>query len=342
MKNKLTWILICFSIPIAYIAWQIFGGTVQAPVNNFFYIKSNDSYRNVVFNLKQNGVLKTSYFFEILAKRANYPQKIKAGRYEIKNNMSVYALLKMLKQGNQAPVKLVINKLRIKEDLGQKIIKNFDIDSTTVTTFLNSNDSLAKYGVDTNTLISMLIPNTYTYNWNTSMPKIFAKLKAEQQLFWNVDRKEKAAKKNLTTLQVYTLASIVEEETNKAEDKPLIASVYSNRLQRGEKLQADPTVKYAMKDFGLKRILYTHLKFASPYNTYYTTGLPPGPICTPSALTIDAVLNAPTTNYMFFVAKPDFKGYSNFAETYEQHQIYAKQYQQALNEYLKNKDTINR
>jgi UPF0755 protein len=136
---------------------------------------------------------------------------------------------------------------------------------------------------------------------------------------------------------VYCMASIVEEETNKEADKGLIASVYLNRIHTGMKLQADPTVKFALKDFGLKRILFRHLGFDSPFNTYVYAGLPPGPICTPSSKTIDAVLNAPETNYFYFVAKPEFNGYSNFASTYAQHQVFAKAYQDALDSLIKAK-----
>jgi UPF0755 protein len=140
---------------------------------------------------------------------------------------------------------------------------------------------------------------------------------------------------NLTPVQVYSMASIVEEETNKEEDKGLIASVYMNRMNSGMKLQADPTVKFAMKDFGLKRILLKHLTYDSPFNTYQNAGLPPGPICTPSVKTIDAVLNAPQTTYIYFVAKPDFNGYSNFASTYAEHMVFAKAYQNALDSLIK-------
>jgi UPF0755 protein len=162
------------------------------------------------------------------------------------------------------------------------------------------------------------------------MKNIFKKLYAEHQKFWNDERKAKAQRLNLTPEQVYTLASIVEEETNKNEDKGKIASVYINRLRKGMKLAADPTVKFAMRNFELKRIYHKHLAFSSPYNTYLNAGLPPGPICTPSIKTIDAVLNSPRTDYLFFVARSDFSGYSDFASTYQQHQVFAKAYQQAL------------
>ena len=148
----------------------------------------------------------------------------------------------------------------------------------------------------------------------------------------------KAKALNLTPEQVYTMASIVEEETNAAEDKGKIASVYMNRMETGMKLQADPTVKFAMKDFDLKRIMQKHLTYPSPFNTYQNPGLPPGPICTPSIKTIDAVLNAPQTNYIYFVAKPDFNGYSNFASSYDEHMVFAKAYQQALDSLIRAKN----
>ena len=187
-----------------------------------------------------------------------------------------------------------------------------------------------KYGLDTNTVMTAIIPNTYNFLWNTSGRGIFKKLYDEQEIFWSEERRKKAAGLNLTPAQAYILASIVEEETNKEPDKGKIASVYLNRLETGMRLAADPTVKFAMRDFGLKRIYFKHLEFRSPYNTYQNSGLPPGPICTPSSKTIDAVLNAPSTSYLFFVAKPDLNGYSNFASNYTEHKKYAKEYQQAL------------
>ena len=236
----------------------------------------------------------------------------------------------MLRSGNQSPVNLVITKLRTKEDLAKKLGNNFECDSISVLQFLNNNDSLSKYDLDSNTAMTAVIPNTYILKWNNTPSTIFKKLFTEKEKFWNNKRKQQAAALQLSEKEVYTLASIVEEETNEEDDKGKIASVYINRMRTGMKLAADPTVKFAMKDFGLKRIYFKHLSYPSPFNTYQHTGLPPGPICTPSIKTIDAVLNAPSTDYLFFVAKPDFSGYSNFASTYEEHQKYARAYQQAL------------
>lgn len=342
MKKVILFIIVVLLLIGGYAAWQVFGPTVNAPVDKYFYIKTGSSYADVTSSLADQKIITSPFFFDKLAKQADYDKKVKAGRYELKDGMSLYDLIRMLKSGRQSPVRLVINKLRTKEDLAKKIGGLFECTEADALTYLYSNDSLRKYGLDTNTAMTAVIPNTYLLNWNNNFSKLFERLKTEEEKFWNDDRKTKAAAKNLTPLQAYTLASIVEEETNKLKDKGLIASVYLNRINTGMKLAADPTVKYAMRDFGLKRILYGHLKFPSPFNTYLNAGLPPGPICTPSTETLDAVLDAPSTNYIFFVAKPGLDGYSNFAVTYEEHLKFAKEYQEWLTDFLKKKQEQNK
>jgi UPF0755 protein len=337
MKKIIGILLVVGIIVGGYVAMNIFGANVKAPDDKYFFIKTGETYEEIIASLKEKKIVKDGFFFNTLLKQSKYKANIKPGRYEIKNNSSIYALIKMLKAGNQSPVRLVINKLRLKEDLAAKIGKTFEIDSIDAINFLSNTDTIAAYQLNDNTLMSAIIPNTYELNWNSSMKKIFSKLKSEEEKFWNSDRLHKAKEKNLTKLQAYIIASVVEEETNKADDKPLVASVYTNRFIMGEKLQADPTIKFAKKDFLMTRILYSDLKFESPYNTYLHAGLPPGPICTPSTKSIDAVLNAPKTDYMFFVAKPDFKGYSNFAVTYAQHQVFAKAYQHALDSLIRSR-----
>ena len=337
MKKVVAVLLIVVSIAALYTGWQIFGPTLAAPEGKYFYIPTGAPFQKVISDLQQQEIISGTFFFDKIARQVKYYKNVKPGRYEIKDGMSVYNLLKMLKSGRQSPVRLVINKLRTKEDLAKKIGQQFEADSLETIRFLGSNDSLKSYGVDSHTVMTLVIPNTYLINWNSNFRKIFNRLKDEQVKFWNKERTKKAAAMNLTPQQVYTMASIVEEETNKLKDKGLIASVYMNRINKGMKLEADPTVKYAMRDFGLKRILYGHLAYPSPYNTYQNKGLPPGPISTPSAETIDAVLDAPSTDYIFFVAKPDFNGYSNFAATYAEHLVYAKEYQKALDELIRKK-----
>lgn len=330
MKRALLFIFLILLAGAAYIGWQVFGPTVKSPEGGFLFIHTGSTYADVKKQLKDQNIIYPGFFFDQLSKKAKYPSNIKAGRYAIKEGMSLYDLVRKLKSGQQEPVRLVINKLRTKEDLAGKIGRQFEADSTQIIALLLNNDSLQKYNLDTNTIMTSVIPNTYMFWWNSSARNIIDRLHSQHDLFWEGKRTEKAKTKGFTPEQIYTIASIVEEETNKQEDKGPIASVYINRIHKGMKLEADPTVKYALRAFGLKRILYAHLQYASPYNTYRNTGLPPGPICTPSAATIDAVLDAPDTDYIFFVAKPSFDGYSNFASNYEEHLKFAKAYQKAL------------
>ena len=331
MKKTVRIIVFILLLIGAFAAWRLLGSNTNFTENKkSFYIKTGSSFNEVMENLTKEDILKNPGTFKLVAKQLGYDEKVKAGKYVIEKGESIYTIIKKLRSGRQTPVRLVINKLRTKEDLAKKIASNFECDSSTFLNLLNDADSLMKYGLDTNTVMTAIIPNTYNFLWNTSGRGIFKKLYDEQEIFWSEERRKKAAGLNLTPAQAYILASIVEEETNKEPDKGKIASVYLNRLETGMRLAADPTVKFAMRDFGLKRIYFKHLEFRSPYNTYQNSGLPPGPICTPSSKTIDAVLNAPSTSYLFFVAKPDLNGYSNFASNYTEHKKYAKEYQQAL------------
>lgn len=330
-KNKIILYIVVFVLGfLAFAAYYILGPVVSAPDKNYFYIHTGSNYADVEAGLKEQGVLKKTGIFNIIARQLNYTQAVKPGRYEIKKGINLISLVRMLKAGRQVPVKLVINKWRTIDDMRAKISENFEVPGQAVDDFLYSNDSLSKWNMDTTTLLANVIPATYEIYWNSSLPHIIEKLKDKHDSFWNEERKAKARAKNLTPLQVHIIASIVDEETNMAADKGNVASVYINRLRSGMKLQADPTVKFALRDFTLRRILYGHLKYPSPYNTYYTTGLPPGPICTALPSTLDAVLDAPETKYIFFAAKPDFKGAHVFAETYAEHKLNATAYQKAL------------
>jgi len=315
-------------------AYIVFGPATKFSNSlRYLYVRDNSSpQEQIMHELDTGNIIRSTGIFNMLAKRLNAWDRITPGRFEIKKGESIFSIIRDLRNNHQSPVRLVINKLRIREDLARLIGKNFSTDSVNTLYFLSSNDSLSSLGVDTNTLMTLIIPDTYFLNWNSSPEKILSRLKDEQQKFWNKnDREQKAASLNLTQTQVYTLASIVEEETNKNDEKGNVASVYMNRLNKGMPLAADPTIKFALKDFALKRIYYGQLAMPSPYNTYRNKGLPPGPICTPSALTLDAVLNAPRTDYLFFVARSDFSGYHQFTSNFAEHDKYAKLYQQALN-----------
>lgn len=323
----------------AYAAWRIFGSDTNfEEEKKALYIRTGSDFARVQNQLQKGGFIKHTGIFNKLAPVLNYNDAaVKPGKYVIEKGSSIYSIIKLLKSGEQTPVTLVINKLRTREDLVKKIADNFECESAIISRFLNSNDSLARFGADTNTVMSLIMPGSYPILWNASFQTIFTTLHGEYKKFWTTERLQKAAALGFTPQQVYTIASITEEETNKEADKGKIASVYINRLNKGMALGADPTIKFALKDFSLRRIYEKHLFVKSPYNTYQNKGLPPGPICTATENTIDAVLNAPATNYIFFVAKPEFDGYSNFAATYEEHLRYAKAYQQALDTLMRKK-----
>lgn len=279
-------------------------------------------------------------WFKLASKAVGFTN-VKPGRYKVPAGTSIVNLVRRLKNGSQTPVEFIVTKLRTKEGLAGRMGKSFEYDSLQAIRFLTNSDSLRVYGLDSNTVMAAVLPMNYEVKWNTRPRVLFDKFYAAYKNFWNDTRLKKAEAQGLTPLQVVTLASIVEEETNVPADKPKIARVYMNRLIKGMPLQADPTVKFALKDFGLKRILFQHLSVASPYNTYKNKGLPPGPICTPQLATVEAVLDAPQADYIYFVANSNFDGTSVFTSSYQEHMKNAKMYQQALDAQIRKRDSLN-
>ena len=323
-------------------AWLLFGSATSFTGKSaYVFIRNGQSAEaQVKAQFDTGNIIKFPWLFNLAASQTGIWEKLKPGRFEIKKDETILDMARMFRNNAQSPVKLVITKLRTKENLARLISKNFDIDSAAVMQSLTNNDSLKQFAADTNTVMSLLIPDTYQLKWNLSLNDIMNRLKTESDKYWQQNNRiEKAKQHGLTPLQAYTIASIVEEETNKESDKGKIASVYINRLDKGMPLAADPTIKYALRDFSLKRILFGHLSVASSYNTYRNKGLPPGPICTPSKNTLDAVLDAPKTDYLFFVATSDFSGYSHFSSTFAEHDRYARDYQKALNDMGSKKNT---
>ena len=335
MKKLILLLAFALLLAAATAAYLILGPGTGFETDRYeLYIHTGMNYEEVDSMLIKDQVLAHPAVFSRLAKMISYPTAIKAGKFEIHKGMSLFIILKMLRNGRQVPVNLVITKLRTREDLAAMIGRKLECDSTAFMRFLNNTDTLDSYGLDTNTVMTLVFPNTYTYYWNTTPSRIFKKMDAAAEVFWTPVRLQQAQAHHLNRITAYILASIVEEETTRKEDKPKIASVYLNRLSTGMRLAADPTVKFALRRFDLKRVYEKYLLIESPYNTYMNTGLPPGPICTPSEESLEAVLNAPETKYFYFVAKPDFSGYSNFAETFAEHMKNAKAYQKALDEQM--------
>lgn len=333
MKKILGFTLLVVIIAIAIGAWLFIGPTTGfKEAKQTLYIKTKAANKRAILDsLLNNNIIKSEDAFNLLANRMHYWENIKPGKYDIKKGSSLLSIIRILRNGQQTPVNLVITKLRTKEDLARLAGNKFEFDSTDMIRYINE-VMPTKQNADTSAALAFVLPDTYTFLWNATPDKVYNRLADEANKFWTADRKQKAAAKGLTPIQVATLASIVDEETNAVVEKGNIASVYLNRLRIGMPLQADPTVKFALRDFGLRRIYEKHTQTVSPYNTYRNPGLPPGPICTPSKKTIDAVLNAPTTNYIYFVASPQFNGTHEFSATYTEHLQKAKAYQQALDQ----------
>ena len=215
--------------------------------------------------------------------------------------------------------------------MAQLISHKLEFDSVDFMKALNNDTLLASFCLIKENALTLFIPNTYEVYWNMSAEKFIERMLKEHKSFWNEKRLKQAEAIGLTPTEVATLASIVEEETAVNAEKPMVAGLYINRLKRGMLLQADPTVKFSLQDFGLRRILYKHLEVNSPYNTYKYAGLPPGPIRIPSIQGLESVLNHAHHNYLYMCAKEDFSGTHNFAITSAQHAANARKYQQALN-----------
>lgn len=297
----------------------------------YLFVPTGSAYDDVLELLYTNKLIKNKSTFEWAAERMNYKKHIRPGKYKLKNRMTNHKLILMLRSGEQEPVKLTFNDIRTLEKLAGIVSRKIEAEDSAIINLLHNKEYINQIGFNEYTIIGLFIPNTYEFYWNTSPDQFISRMLDEYNSFWTKARKSKAEQMNLTQNEVVTLASIVDEESSKEEEDPIIAGVYINRLKKGIKLQADPTVRYAHGDFSMRRILTKHLSIESPYNTYKYYGLPPGPIRIPSITSIDAVLNYKKHDYLYFCAKDDFSGYHYFAKTLAQHNKYARLYQRALN-----------
>ena len=296
----------------------------------YLYIPTGSNLDDVVAIIKAQQILNNTESFKWVASKMNF-KNIKPGKYKITKGLSNIELVRLLRSGKQEPIKLTFQNIRLKTDFAGYIGKNFEIDSLAFLNMLDSIDLVRQYGFDEETIFCMFIPNTYEMYWNTSKEKFFERMQKEYVKFWHTERLAQAKAIGLSPVQVSILASIVDQEALLNREMVRIAGVYMNRLNRGIKLEADPTVIFANGDFTVKRVLYKLLQKDSPYNTYKYSGLPPGPICMPSVAAIDAVLHFEKHNYIYFCAKEDFSGLHNFASHVTEHEMNARKFQQALN-----------
>lgn len=321
-------VIVCLKI---WLLSSFFFSNVQNNESQIFYVYDNYTLDSVTTHLKKENIISNENSFRLVSGFLGYKDKtIKSGRFKIKPRASNFNLVRMFKSGLQTPAKITLNNIRTLDELAAKLGSYLKADSTTFMTLFQNQDLLTKFGLKRETVMTIFIPDTYEMYWDLDPQNVIERFYAINKKFWNKERLAKADSLMLTPQEVYTLASIVEKETNKVDERPAIAGVYLNRYHSGMPLQADPTVVFANNDFTIKRVTGKHTSLDSPYNTYMYPGLPPGPICMPEKSSIDAVLNATAHDFMFFCARPDLSGYHSFAVTFNAHVQNAKAYREFL------------
>ncbi len=338
MKKTLIIILLAISLGAAFWGYQKYRDYLSPNVpgsleKNIVLIPTGSSFEEVRDILFQGGFIKDTASFRRVAQKLRYLRTpMRAGRFEIQPGWTNLELVRHLRNGKQAPVNLVITEnARLPEDVAEKAARFIEPTAEELKRAFQNDSLIRELGFTPETFMSLFIPNTYEFFWNTPPEKFLRRMKKEHDRFWKMnDRLGKARKLGLTPEEVYTLASIVERETNRNEEKQRIAGVYLNRLKKGIKLQADPTAVFARRDFNTSRVTHYHTKYDSPYNTYLYEGLPPGPISIASIASIDAVLNPEKHEYIFFCARGDGSGLHNFAKTLKGHNRNIKKYKQNL------------
>lgn len=314
----------------ALVSWMTFTPICKNAEATYIYIDSDDDIDSIYTKINAHARPMQMAGFKMLTCITGYGEIVKTGKFEMGNGLSTLDVLRNLRNKHQVPVRLVVPSVRTLERLVAKLDNWIEPDSAALITYLRNDSICQTYGYTRETMSCLFIPNTYEVFWDITPEQLVKRMKKESDRFWTKERKEKAKTQGLTPNEAITLASIVDQETANNGEKPAIAGMYLNRLRKGMLLQADPTVKFALQQFALRRILHEHLMVDSPYNTYRYKGLPPGPIAIPAISSIEAVLNAEQNDYLYMCAKEDFSGTHNFAATYGEHLRNARKYTQAL------------
>ena len=296
------------------------------------FIPTGSDFNQVKAILAEAQCIVNEKSFNWVAQKKELPANIHPGHYVLKDGMNNNQLVNMLRGGLQTPVTVKFNNIRDVDQLAGRIATQIEADSASIANVLHNHEYINQLGFNKYTIPALFLPDTYEFYWNTDAEGFVVRMFQEYNKFWTEERKQQAQAKGLTPIQVSTLASIVNKETNMTDEMPRVAGVYLNRLNSHWLLQADPTLIFAWDDYSIRRVLDRHKEIESPYNTYKYVGLPPGPICIPSIAAVKAVLNAEDNHYYYFCAKEDFSGYHNFAKTLSEHNRNAARYQQALNQ----------
>lgn len=322
---------VCVALLLGAACWGLLGNFSSSTTHTYIYIDQDDNVDSVFQKARPYGRPLQFWTARASATLLHYARNVRPGRYEVAPGKSTLQLVRDLRNGRQAPVRLTIPNVRTMNDLAARLGRQLEADSAEWAASFADSAFCSQFGCDTATLACLFLPNTYEVFWNVTPAQLTRRMKRESKAFWTQERLQAAEAAGLTPFEVITLASIVDQETANNEEKPLIAGMYLNRLREGMKLQADPTVKFALHRFDLRRILHEHLTVDSPYNTYHYEGLPPGPIAIPALSSIDAVLHYAHHDYLYMCAKEDFSGTHRFAATYEEHMRNARRYAEALN-----------
>lgn len=311
---------------------KIFSSNTAGTHPKVLYIRPGVSYADILDTLAKYNVVKDMEAFRWVSDQMAWEGPVPPGRYVIPPGLNNREMVNLFRGGMQTPVLVPIVKERTLDDLATHLSQRLLFNKSAFMQAVSRASLLDSLGVTHETVIGLFLTDSYSLYWTTSPTALLWRMHEEYHKWWTPERVQQAKNHGLTPMEAITLASIVEEETAQPDEKATVAGLYLNRLERGMRLQADPTVKYAVGDFSIKRVLYVHLEKDSPYNTYKYAGLPPGPICIPFKSTIEAVLQAEDHNYIYMCARPDFSGYHNFARTARQHARNRNAYIRALNQ----------
>jgi len=327
LVQRLSLVIALFVVAGIIIVWRLFFSPVMASVEGTdIYIGKSAVYEDVKDSLRVKGIVINETAFDLLAKRKRYISSIKPGRYVITEDMTNNDIVNLLKSGSQSPVRITFNNIRTLSELSQRLSNQLAADSAEIHRALLDESLYESEGFSRETIIAAFIPDTYEVYWTITPAELVGRMIREFRSFWNEERLKKAIDLGLKPVEVSILASIVDDEVLKEDEKTMIAGVYINRLKKNMLLQACPTIKFALNDFTIRRVLKEHLEVDSPYNTYIHTGLPPGPVRCASKSGIKAVLNAEDHDYLYFVARHDFSGYHHFSTNLRDHINYANRY----------------
>ena len=296
------------------------------------YLDQDDNFDSLTVKIKATGKVEMNRGMRLAVQLLQYEDHVRPGCYDVGSGQCAWNVIRRLRAGDQIPIRLTIPQTWTKEQLAARLSRQLMADSASLASLFNDPEALKAYETRPEMLVSLFVPDTYEVYWTITPEALLKRMAKEYKAYWTAERKALAEQQGLTPDEVAVLASIVDKETTNVDEMPMVAGMYLNRLRTNMLLQADPTVKFALGNFALRRIYNSHLACDNPYNTYKYTGLPPGPICVPSPQAINAVLHPAQHNYLYMCAKEDFSSAHNFAATYAEHLANARRYQQALNQ----------